>query len=128
MAKRTISKERERMLTSAIAYLRVKGYHEIKAPFKEFPDPQSVFQKASEAGNVPDMIAEKDFGTFIFEVLDEASLENWDERLPKWKSFDEYCERKQGKLYFIAYSDEADAIAEKLDELELSAGILRIKR
>jgi hypothetical protein len=116
------------MLTSAIAYLRVKGYHEIKAPFKEFPNPQSVFQKASDAGHVPDMIAEKDFGTFIFEVLDEDSLENWDDRLPKWKSFDEYCDRKQGKLYFIAYSDEADSIAERLKELELSASILRIKR
>lgn len=116
------------MLTSAIAYLRVKGYHEIKAPFKEFPNPQAVFKKASEAGNVPDMIAEKDFGTFIFEVLDQDSLDNWDDRLQKWKSFEEYCDRKQGKLYFIAYSDEADAITERLKENQLTASILRIKR
>jgi hypothetical protein len=128
MAKSSISKERERMLNSAIAYLRVKGYHEIKAPFKAFPAPQSVFRKASEAGFVPDMVAEKDFGTFIFEVLDDASLDNWDDRLPKWQLFDEYCDRKKGKLYFIAYSDEADAIAEKLKALEISAGIIRIKR
>ncbi len=128
MAKTTISKERERMLNSAIAYLRVKGYHEIKAPFKSFPTPQSVFRKASEAGFVPDMIAEKDFGTFVFEVLDDESLTNWDERLPKWQLFDEYCERKKGKFYFIAYSDEADAIAEKLETLEIKAGIIRIKR
>ena len=128
MAKTTISKERERMLKSAIAYLRIKGYHEIKAPFKEFPAPQSVFRKASEAGFVPDMIAEKDFGTFIFECLDEESLENWDERLPKWKLFDEYTDRKMGKLYFIAYSDEADTVTERLKELDMNAKILRIKR
>lgn len=128
MAKTTISKERERMLNSAIAYLRVKGYHEIKAPFKSFPTPQSVFRKASEAGFVPDMIAEKDFGTFIFEVLDDDSLSNWDDRLPKWQLFDEYCHRKMGKLYFIAYSDEADTIAEKLETLDIKPGIIRIKR
>jgi hypothetical protein len=128
MAKASISKERERMLNSAIAYLRVKGYHEIKAPFKGFPTPQAVFRKASEAGFVPDMIAEKDFGTFIFEVLDGDSLENWEERLPKWQLFDEYSKRKQGKLYFIAYSDEADTISERLEKLDLSASILRIKR
>ncbi|MCZ4408155.1 hypothetical protein O3Q51_05015 [Cryomorphaceae bacterium 1068] len=128
MAKTTISKERERMLNSAIAYLRVKGYHEIKAPFKSFPTPQSVFRKASEAGFVPDMIAEKDFGTFIFEVLDDESLSNWDDRLPKWQLFDEYCERKKGKFYFIAYSDEAEAIAEKLETLDIKPGIIRIKR
>lgn len=116
------------MLNSAIAYLRFKGYHEIKAPLKAFPPPQSVFRKASEAGFVPDMIAEKDFGTFVFEVLDEESLENWDDRLPKWELFDEYCERKKGKLYFIAYSDEADTIAERLGKLEINAGIIRIKR
>ncbi|MFT5903456.1 MAG: hypothetical protein ACI9O2_000306, partial [Flammeovirgaceae bacterium] len=31
-------------------------------------------------------------------------------------------------LYFIAYSDQADAIVEKLKEQEFNAGIIRIKR
>lgn len=116
------------MLHSAIAYLRFKGYHEIKALFKGFPSPQAVFRKASEAGHVPDMIADKDFGTHVFELMDEESLENWDDRLAKWEIFDEYAKRKKGRFYFIAYSDQADAIAKRLEGLDISPGIIRIKR
>lgn len=116
------------MLNSAIAYLRFKGYHEIKTGIKGFSDPQAIFRKASEAGYVPDMIAEKDFGTHVFELMDEESLNNWDDRLKKWEIFDEYAARKKGRFYFIAYSDEADAIAERLEKLEINPGIIRIKR
>ena len=128
MAKTAISKDRERMLNGAIAYLRFKGYHEIKTTIKGFPPPQAIFRKASEAGYVPDMIAEKDFGTFIFELLDQDSLDNWDDRLTKWEMFQEYVTRKSGKFYFIAYSDQCEEISERIEKLDFTPGIVRINR
>ncbi|HLV53855.1 MAG TPA: hypothetical protein VKY29_07535 [Cryomorphaceae bacterium] len=126
MAKTKTSEERVRMLNGAIAYLRYKGYHEIKAPLKAFPDPQAVFQKASDAGFVPDIIAEKDFGTYVFEIVEPGMMDNLEERFPMWEVFEEYAKRKGGKFYLFAYVSDAEALSEKLEGLELQAGVIKI--
>jgi hypothetical protein len=127
MAKTAIPDERKRMFISAIAYLRFKGYRDIKAPFKDFKDPQAVFRKASEAGYIPDMIADKDFGTYLFEILDHEKMDNWESHLEKWRVFDEYAERKSGKFYFFAYTDEAERVNELLKRLDINPGVIQIK-
>lgn len=116
------------MIEGAIAYLRFKGYHEIRAPHDSFKMPRAVFLKASEAGYTPDMIAEKDFGTYVFELIDDESLENWDSRKEKWQVFDEYVTRKKGKFYLIAYSDIADAVMERVSEMDFEPGLIKIRR
>lgn len=116
------------MVEGAIAYLRFKGYHEIRAPHEGFKLPRAVFLKASEAGFTPDMIAEKDFGTYVFELIDDESLENWDSRTAKWEIFDEYVNRKKGKFYLIAYSDIADAVTERVSKMDIEPGLIKIKR
>lgn len=126
MAKTKVSEDRNRMLTGAIAYLRYKGYHEIKAPFKGFPDPQAVFQKASDAGFVPDMIAEKDFGTYVFEIVEPDMMDSLEDKFPMWEVFDEYSKRKGGKFYLFTYIDNAEALSEKIADLEMEPGIIKI--
>ena len=126
MAKTKVSEDRTRMLTGAIAYLRYKGYHEIKAPLKAFPDPQAVFQKASDAGFVPDMIAEKDFGTYVFEIVEPDMMDNLETKFPMWEVFGEYAKRKGGKFYLFAYVSDAEALAKKLEGFEMEVGIIRI--
>ena len=128
MKKQKISKDRARMIEGAIAYLRFKGYHEIRAPHDGFKLPRAVFLKASEAGYTPDMIAEKDFGTYVFELIDDESLENWDSRTDKWQTFDEYVTRKKGKFYLIAYSDIADAVLERVSKMDFEPGLIKIRR
>lgn len=128
MKKQKISKDRARMIEGAIAYLRFKGYHEIRAPHDGFKLPRAVFLKASEAGYTPDMIAEKDFGTYVFELIDDESLENWDSRTDKWQTFDEYVTRKKGKFYLIAYSDIADAVLERVSKMDFEPGLIKIQR
>ena len=128
MKKQKISKDRARMIEGAIAYLRFKGYHEIRAPHDGFKLPRAVFLKASEAGYTPDMIAEKDFGTYVFELIDDESLENWDSRTDKWQTFDEYVTRKKGKFYLIAYSDIAVAVLERVSKMDFEPGLIKIRR
>lgn len=115
------------MITSAIAYLRFKGYHEIKAPFKEFGDPQAVFNKASDPGFSPDLVAQKDFGTYLFEAVenpDNFSSETYD----RWNTYMDYAGRKNGKFYLIVYSEDADAVNVKLKTMEHTPAILKIRR
>lgn len=128
MKKQKISKERARMINSAIAYLRFKGYHEIKAPHEGFKLPRAVFRKASEAGFTPDMIAEKDFGTYLFEIIDDDSIEAWNSKKEKWEVFDEYAKRKKGKFYLIAYSDNADSINERVSQMDIEPGLIKIQK
>lgn len=116
------------MINGAVAYLRFKGYHEIRAPFENFKLPRAVFRKASEAGYTPDMIAEKDFGTYVFELIDDESLENWDERKAKWEVFDDYTKRKKGKFYLIAYSDIADEVTSRVSKMDIEPGLIKIQR
>lgn len=127
MLKQKISEDKKRMITSAIAYLRFKGYHEIKAPFKEFGDPQAVFNKASDPGFSPDLVAQKDFGTYLFETvenLDGFSTDTYE----RWNTYIEYAERKNGKFYLIVYSEDVDAVNEKLSSMEQTPAILKIRR
>lgn len=128
MKKQKVSKERLRMLNSAIAYLRVKGYHEIRAEHESFKPPRAVFLKASEPGFRPDMIAEKDFGSYIFEIIDEPEKFDWDENLEKWQVFDEYTKRKRGRFYLIAYSDDIDLINERVEQMEIEPSFIKIRR
>ena len=116
------------MIDGAIAYLRFKGYHEIRAPHAGFKEPRAVFLKADQAGFTPDMIAEKDFGTYVFELIDDDSLEHWEERKEKWETFDEYVTRKRGKFYLIAYSDIADDVAERVSKMDIEPGLIKIQR
>jgi len=115
------------MITSAIAYLRFKGYHEIKAPFKDFGDPQAVFTKASDPGYTPDLIGQRDFGTYLFEVIHDLAAIG-PESAERWRTYIEYADRKQGKFYLIVYSEEVDAINEKLAEMQLEPGVLQVRR
>lgn len=127
MLKQKISEDKKRMITSAIAYLRFKGYHEIKAPFKEFGDPQAVFNKASDPGFSPDLVAQKDFGTYLFEAVenpDNFSSETYD----RWNTYMDYAGRKNGKFYLIVYSEDADAVNVKLKTMEHTPAILKIRR
>jgi len=127
LKQKKISDDKKRMITSAIAYLRFKGYHDIKAPFKEFGDPQAVFNKASDPGFSPDLIAQKDFGTYLFEAiehLNDFSAETYD----RWNTYMDYAGRKNGKFYLIAYSEDTDAVNEKLASMETTPGIIKIRR
>jgi hypothetical protein len=126
--KKKLPQHRVRMISSAIAYLRIKGYHEIKATQEGFKEPRAVFLKASEAGFTPDMIAEKDFGTYIFEFVDDQTLEEWDDKLDKWRIFAEYAQRKKGKFYLILYSDNVDVVNKKLESLDFEPGLLKIRK
>ena len=128
MKKQKVSKERLRMIDSAIAYLRVKGYHEIRAPHANFKPARAVFSRASEPGFAPDMIAEKDFGSYLFEILDDDTMANWDSKLEKWRVFEEYAKRKKGRFYFIAYSDTVDEVNERVEKLDIEPGLIKIKR
>jgi len=128
MKKQKVSKERLRMIDSAIAYLRFKGYHEIRAPHESFKPPRAVFRKASEPGFAPDMIAEKDFGSYIFEIIDEPETFNWEENLEKWQVFDEYTKRKKGRFYLIAYSDTIDLVNERVEKMDIDPGYIKIRR
>jgi len=128
MKKQKVSKERARMINSAIAYLRVKGYHEIRATHDNFKAPRAVFMKASEAGYAPDMIAEKDFGSYLFEILDEQAMEDWDDKVEKWHVFDEYAKRKKGRFYFIAYSDTVDVVNKRVEQMDIEPGLIKIRR
>ena len=116
------------MIDSAIAYLRVKGYHEIRAPHVNFKPARAVFSKASEPGFAPDMIAEKDFGSYLFEILDDDTMANWEAKLEKWHVFEEYAKRKKGRFYFIAYSDTVDEVNERVEKLDIEPGLIKIKR
>ncbi len=128
MKKQKVSKDRLRMINSAIAYLRFKGYHEIRATHEGFKDPRAVFRNANEPGFTPDMIAEKDFGTYLFEIIDEEALETWDEKTEKWEMFDEYAQRKKGKFYLITYSDMADGITERVSKMNIDPSLICIKK
>lgn len=128
MKKQKVSKERAQMINSAIAYLRVKGYHQIRATHESFKAPRAVFRKASEAGFAPDMIAEKDFGSYLFEILDEQAMIDWDTKAEKWKVFDEYAQRKKGRFYLIVYSDTVEEVNERLREMDIEPGLIRITR
>lgn len=127
MLKQKISEDKKRMITSAIAYLRFKGYHEIKAPFKDFGDPQAIFTKASDPGYTPDLIAQRDFGTYLFEVIHDLSIIS-PETAERWGTYIEYADRKQGKFYLIVYSEEVDDINGKLAEMQLEPGVIQIRR
>ncbi len=127
MLKQKMTSDKTRMITSAVAYLRFKGYHEIKALLAGFDNPQAVFRKASEAGYTPDLIAQKDFGIHLFEVVD-APGDFSPEWLERWSVYADYAERKQGKFYLIAYSEDADLVSEKIEGLEPAPLILKIRR
>lgn len=128
MKKQKVSKERAQMINSSIAYLRVKGYHQIRATHESFKAPRAVFRKASEAGFAPDMIAEKDFGSYLFEILDDEALTDWDSKVEKWLVFDEYAKRKKGRFYLIVYSDTVDEVNKRIEEMDIEPGLIKIKR
>lgn len=127
MAKKKISEQKQRMITSAIGYLRFKGYHDIKAPMAAFGNPQAVFLKASEAGYTPDLIAQRDFGTFIFEVFADKE-EELSACLERWSTYTSYADRKDGKFYLIAYSEDNDLLCERISTLDPVPGIIQIRR
>lgn len=128
MKKQKVSKERAEMINSSIAYLRVKGYHQIRATHESFKPPRAVFRLASEPGFAPDMIAEKDFGSYLFEILDEQALADWDTKVEKWQVFDEYAKRKKGRFYLIVYSDTVEEVNLRLGEMDIEPGLIKIKR
>lgn len=120
--------DRQRLLNSGIAYLRHMGYQDIKSVSDEFKDPRSIFTEADKSGYVPDVIASKSLSTFIFEIVDEATFENMDDVMEKWKIFDDYATKKGGKLYFITYHEIADELAKKCEELGMSVGFIKITK
>jgi hypothetical protein len=125
----TISEEKERLAKSGLAYLRAMGYHDIRAVNAEkgVPKPRAVFRKAEHAGSQPEMMATRDFGTFIFEVLDSVMLESAEENIEKWNLFAEYCEKKGGRLYFITFEEYTNPLLEKLEGTEIEPGFIKIK-
>jgi hypothetical protein len=127
MAKRKISESRARMIRSGIAYLRFKGYHEIKADITNFNAPQFVYTKTGDSGFQPDVIAQRNFGTFIFDVVEETDLETWAQCEEKWQAYEAYAIRKKGKLGLIVYGEHADDIKKRLAETLLDPSIIRIK-
>jgi hypothetical protein len=128
MAKRKISESRERMIRSGIAYLRFKGYHEIKADVTNFSPPQFVYSKTSDSGFQPDVIAQRNFGTFIFDIVEESDLDSWSDCQEKWKAYEAYALRKKGKLGLIVYSDNADDVKKRLEESAIDPSIIRIEK
>ncbi len=128
MAKLKISASRQRMIRSGIAYLRFKGYHEIKAYVEDFKDPQSVYNQDTETAFQPDVVAQRNFGTFIFDIIEDTDLESWQTCEEKWKTFEAYALRKKGKLGLIVYSDYADTLKERLLETELDPSIIQIRK
>lgn len=127
VAKRKISPEKKRMITSAIGYLRFKGYHDIKASLDSFDDPQAVFLKASDAGYIPDLVGQRDFGTYIFEVFADKK-EDLELSLERWRTYNAYAERKNGKFYIIAYSEDAEELIKRFEVLDTSPGIIQVRR
>jgi hypothetical protein len=125
--KQKISAVKQRMLTSAIGYLRFKGYHDIKAQINNFGNPQAVFLKASDAGFVPDLIANRDFGTYIFEIFADKDEESAS-YLKRWDTYLSYAERKNGKFYLIAYSDDVEDLNERASSLSPTPGIIQIRK
>ncbi len=125
ITKKTLSLKKERMVKSAIAYLRFKNFHTIKANMSTFDKPQAVFLKASEAGFIPDLIAQKDFGTYVFEVF-MTDVDTTEVLCNRWKTYIEYAERKNGKFYLIAYGADAQELQELLDREEVNAKMIRI--
>lgn len=128
MTKRKISASRERMIRSGIAYLRFKGFHEIKAGVDEFKEPQLVFNRQHEIGFQPDVIAYRNFATFIFDTIEDQDLETWGECCQKWEVFEEFALRKKGKLGLIIYSDQAELIKERLANTALDPTLIQIKK
>jgi hypothetical protein len=127
MAKRKVSESRARMIRSGIAYLRFKGYHEIKADITNFSAPQFVYTKTGDAGFQPDVIAQRNFGTFIFDVVEETDLEAWPQCEEKWQAYEAYAQRKKGKLGLIVYGEHAEDIKKRLADTPLDPSIIRIK-
>jgi hypothetical protein len=128
MAKRKISESRERMIKSGIAYLRFKGYHEIKADVSDFRPPQFVYSKTCESGFKPDVIAQKNFGTFIFDIVEDTDLEAWTDRQEKWQAYEAYALRKKGKLGLIVYSDNAEDVKKRLEESAIDPTVISIEK
>ncbi len=116
------------MIRSGIAYLRFKGFHEIKAPVDEFKEPQLVFSREQEVGFQPDVIAYRNFGTFIFDSIEDEDFESWSECCQKWEVFEEFALRKKGKLGLIIYSDQVELVKERLQATELDPSIIQIKK
>ena len=116
------------MLNGAIAYLRVKGFQEIKAPLADFDTPQVVYSEFDKQGFAPDLIARKDFGVYLFQVVEDPNAKDLEEQRERWEIFEQYAKRKRGRFYLITYSDCADDLTTRLKDSEVEAGLIKIRK
>ena len=120
------SPEFDRIVYSVVGRLRQQGVTSIKANCSGFVQPGVIRWDENDEGIVPDIVAEHDGATHVFEIetrgnLDPNTVED------RWRLLSVFARRSKGKFYLIIPEQKEDHLQRIVNDLSLRPEILKLQ-
>lgn len=114
------------IVKEVIQLIEDSGFENVRSQVDEYDSPEEIQKKNSDTSYVPDITAEKDGKTGIFDVQIQKALDE-NELIDKWRLF-YYSARSNGSAFFVVVRDDnANYASHLLKKHDLQAKVLRIE-
>lgn len=120
---------KRKILEKVYSYLNERDYSDFRADLKNFDKPKKIVEKRTGEIFQPDMTANYERSSYVFEVEMGDNLATQKEKfIRKCKILQQYAASKQGKLYLITPVQQLDKVITEINKNNLeNVGILQIK-
>ncbi len=109
-----------------IQMIENSGFENVCSLIDDYSTPEEIQKRNSDEGYIPDITAEKDGKTGIFDVQVQKELEE-SELIDKWRLFYYSARSNNNALFVVVREDNANYANHLLKKHDLNANILKIK-